>query len=561
MRKALLADDDFLVRSYLKMLSSWEKAGFEITADVRDGEEALEVLEKEPVDLVVTDIAMPLMDGIGLIREIRKKYPDIYVIVLSCHDEFEYVKKAMKEGADEYVLKNTLNEESLYTVLEAAKEHMDQNREEETAEKNETRSCVQTDALEESETRSCGQADAVEENETQSYGQTKEEKTDRTGNMNEKFLFFNQILAGILSGEEREEKRIHAGIRGQYKNSAVIVIKREETEHTDDPLEEARKEQYSLEFYRHMQEKIQSRFSESELEKEIIYLGNGTCCCFLDLSDEYKSSVMYQRLTGMASACYKICAEEEDVYKIGVSNICIGADALRQAYQQARMMVKNSFYEKDGIAYYEADKTMGKELPEEAEMLTKEAERLKRKNEKETFLEMAETAVQALKRERCDSQIVKQWFRILEQRLQVENMGTETAFHYIGDVRKELERLADQVFEYRDQEIPEDLSQPVKIAADYAAGHYREAVGLGDAAEAAGVNSTYLSYLFSQEMGIGFANYLLNLRMEHAKKLLRETNLKMWQVADESGFNDYHYFSKVFKKAEGMSPAQYRKRS
>lgn len=532
MRKALLADDDFLVRSYLKMLSSWEKAGFEITADVRDGEEALEVLEKEPVDLVVTDIAMPLMDGIGLIREIRKKYPDIYVIVLSCHDEFEYVKKAMKEGADEYVLKNTLNEESLYTVLEAAKEHIDQNREDTAAEKNETQSC----------------------------GQTKEKKTARTGNMNEKFLFFNQILAGSLSGEEREEKRIHAGIRGQYKNSAVIVIKREETEHTDDPLEEARKEQYSLEFYRRMQEKIQSRFSESELEKEIIYLGNGTYCCFLDLSDEYKSSVMYQRLTGMASACYKICAEEEDVYKIGVSNICIGADALSQAYQQARMMVKNSFYEKDGIAYYEADKTMGKELPEEAEMLTKEAERLKRKNEKEAFLEMAEMAVQALKRERCDSQIVKQWFRRLEQRMQVENIGTETSFHYIGDVRKELERLADQVFEYMDQEIPEDLSQPVKIAADYAAGHYREAVGLGDAADAAGVNSTYLSYLFSQEMGIGFANYLLNLRMEHAKKLLRETNLKMWQVADESGFNDYHYFSKVFKKAEGMSPAQYRKR-
>ena len=73
MKKALLADDDFLVRSYLKMLSSWEKAGVEITADVRDGEEALEVLNKEPVDLVVTDIAMPLMDGIELIKVIRKK--------------------------------------------------------------------------------------------------------------------------------------------------------------------------------------------------------------------------------------------------------------------------------------------------------------------------------------------------------------------------------------------------------------------------------------------------------------------------------------------------------
>ncbi len=548
MRKALLADDDFLVRSYLKMLSSWEKAGFEITADVRDGEEALEVLDREKIDLVVTDIAMPLMDGIELIRAIRKKYPDIYVIVLSCHDEFDYVKKAMKEGADEYVLKNTLNEESLYTVLEAAEEHIRKSMEEADVkeQKQQTQEHVDMKKV------------AGEDNNADADGKTGE-KTDQTENMNEKFLFFNQVLAGTLSGEEREEKRIQAGIRGKYKNSAVIVIKREETEYTDDPLEEARKEQHSLEFYRYMQEKLRSRTGESETEKEIIYLGNGTYCCFLDLSDEYKSSVMYQQLTGTASACYKICTEEEEVYKIGVSNICIGADALRQAYQQARLMIKNSFYEKDGIAYYEVDKVMGKELPKEAEALLEEAELLKKKSEKDKFISMAEAAVQAFKKERCDSQLVRQWFRKLEHKLQADSTKVDQHFRYIGEVKKELEHLTEQVFECIEADIPDDLSQPVKIAADYASRHYREAVGLGDAAEAAGVNSTYLSYLFSQEMGIGFANYLLNLRMEHAKKLLRESNLKMWQVAEESGFNDYHYFSKVFKKAEGMSPAQYRK--
>lgn len=550
MRKALLADDDFLVRSYLKMLTSWEKAGFEITADVRDGEEALEVLDREKIDLVVTDIAMPLMDGIELIREIRRKYPDIYVIVLSCHDEFEYVKKAMKEGADEYVLKNTLNEESLYTVLEAAEEHIRQSKEEAGVKEQKQQTQEHADM----------KKDPEEDNNADADGKTGE-KSDQTGNMNEKFLFFNQILAGTLSGEEREEKRIRAGIRGKYKNSAVIVIKREETEYTEDPLEEARKEQYSLEFYRRMQEKLQSRPGESETEKEMIYLGNGTYCCFLDLSDEYKSSVMYQHLTGTASACYKICAEEEEAYKIGVSNICIGADALRQAYQQARMMIKNSFYEKDGIAYYEADRAMGKGLPKEAETLLEEAELLKKKSEKDKFLLMAGTVIQAFKKERCDSQLVRQWFRKLEHKLQVDGTRADQHFGYIGEVKKELEHLAEQAFECGEPDIPEDLSQAVKIAADYAARHYREAVGLGDAAEAAGVNSTYLSYLFSQEMGIGFANYLLNLRMEHAKKLLRETNLKMWQVAEESGFNDYHYFSKVFKKAEGMSPAQYRKHS
>lgn len=526
MKKALLADDDFLVRSYLKMLSSWEKAGFEITADVRDGEEALEVLNKEPVDLVVTDIAMPLMDGIELIKAIRKKYPDIYVIVLSCHDEFEYVKQAMKEGADEYVLKNTLNEDSLYTVLQTAQENIKK--------------------------ENAGPKTDESMNESKVYPSEKP-----TGTMNEKFLFFNQILAGTLAEEEREKERVRLGIRGKYQNSAVIVIRQEEKEHSDDPLEGARKEQESLEFCGHFRERLCEK--EPETEQELIYLGNGTYCCFLDLSGEYKSSVMYQKLTGLASACYKICKEEKMQYKIGVSNICMGTEALRMAYQQARLMIKSTFYEKDGIAYYETDKAMGKELPKEAGKLLDQADRLKRKNEKDTFLSMAEEAVDAFRSERCESQIVQQWYRKLEQILQIENAGREHSWFYIGEVKAQLADLAEEAFEYNNPEIPEDLSQPVKIAADYACAHYRESIGLGNVADEAGVNSTYLSYLFSQEMGIGFANYLLNLRMEHAKRLLRETDLKMWQVAEESGFNDYHYFSKVFKKAEGMSPAHYRK--
>lgn len=309
MKKALLADDDFLVRSYLKMLSSWEKAGFEITADVRDGEEALEVLNKEPVDLVVTDIAMPLMDGIELIKAIRKKYPDIYVIVLSCHDEFEYVKQAMKEGADEYVLKNTLNEDSLYTVLQTAQENI----------KKENAGPKTDESMDESKV----------------YPSEKP-----TGTMNEKFLFFNQILAGTLAEEEREKERVRLGIRGKYQNSAVIVIRQEEKEHSDDPLEGARKEQESLEFCGHFREQLCEK--EPETEQELIYLGNGTYCCFLDLSGEYKSSVMYQKLTGLASACYKICKEEKMQYKIGVSNICMGTEALRMAYQQARLMIKST---------------------------------------------------------------------------------------------------------------------------------------------------------------------------------------------------------------------------
>ena len=135
MYRTLVADDDFLVRSYLKTLDSWEKAGYEIVDDAEDGEEAYGFLQKEKIDVLVTDLTMPVMDGIELIRKIREENRDIYIIVLSCHDDFEYVKEAMRLGADEYILKNTLDENSLLEVLEKAKAQIEAKKAKTTQEK------------------------------------------------------------------------------------------------------------------------------------------------------------------------------------------------------------------------------------------------------------------------------------------------------------------------------------------------------------------------------------------------------------------------------------------
>ena len=120
-----------------------------------------------------------------------------------------------------------------------------------------------------------------------------------------------------------------------------------------------KKEQYCLEFMKRFQHMADEMAAEMKIEEDVIYVGNGVFCCFVDLSDMCRSSVMYQNLTNMASACYRICRGEEYVYQIGVSNICIGAEAVRQAYQQARLMVKAGFYDSDGITYYEPDISKG----------------------------------------------------------------------------------------------------------------------------------------------------------------------------------------------------------
>ena len=122
MIKVLLVDDDFLVRTFLFRITDWEKHGYTVVGTAQDGEEALQMVEEYNPDIIITDISMPVMDGIELIRRLKQSGNTAKLIALSCHDDFEYVKEAMKLGIDEYVLKNLLTEDSLLKLLDEMKQ-------------------------------------------------------------------------------------------------------------------------------------------------------------------------------------------------------------------------------------------------------------------------------------------------------------------------------------------------------------------------------------------------------------------------------------------------------
>ncbi len=115
--KVLLVDDDNLARLYLRQLIDWDSAGCVLVGDAANGKQALECIEETQPDIILTDISMPVLDGIGLIRALRARGSTAHIAVLSCHDEFDYVKEAMRLGADEYVLKNTLDADGLRKLL------------------------------------------------------------------------------------------------------------------------------------------------------------------------------------------------------------------------------------------------------------------------------------------------------------------------------------------------------------------------------------------------------------------------------------------------------------
>ena len=122
MIKVMIVDDEPYIRQGLRILIDWEQYGFRITAEASNGHEAVDVLKNTDIDLVITDIKMPQMDGLELIEYTRKHISsNIRFIILSGFYEFEYAKKAIKYDVADYVLKPVQREE-LIKVLEEYKE-------------------------------------------------------------------------------------------------------------------------------------------------------------------------------------------------------------------------------------------------------------------------------------------------------------------------------------------------------------------------------------------------------------------------------------------------------
>lgn len=117
MRRVLIVDDEVLVRIGIKHSITWDQNGFELIGEASDGKEALEMIQKLAPDIVILDINMPVLNGIEVLRELKEQKYKGKVIVLTCFNEIEYARSAMKYGASDYVLKTTLNTDELLNAL------------------------------------------------------------------------------------------------------------------------------------------------------------------------------------------------------------------------------------------------------------------------------------------------------------------------------------------------------------------------------------------------------------------------------------------------------------
>ncbi|MCJ7690535.1 MAG: response regulator, partial [Clostridiaceae bacterium] len=111
MYRILVVDDEPLTKEYMKKKIPIIDSRFTVTCEAMEGTEALTILKNQKIDLIITDIKMPLMDGLELSKQVSKDYPDIIIIVLSGYDEFEFAKEAMKYAVKDYILKPLVTED------------------------------------------------------------------------------------------------------------------------------------------------------------------------------------------------------------------------------------------------------------------------------------------------------------------------------------------------------------------------------------------------------------------------------------------------------------------
>lgn len=535
--KVFLVEDEYIVREGIKNNIDWEKNGYDFCGEASDGELAFPMISEKRPDIVITDIRMPFMDGIELSRMIKEEYPEIKIIILSGHEEFEYAKAAIQIGVEEYLLKPINGDELLQVVNRVAQK---------IKEENESRETLQE------------------------------------GEGDENFEYAKrQLLSSLiddnasLSDAMEQGKKIHLNLMAQCYNIMMLKLQRKNKEQGFS--------QRILELYKTMEDTLKEQdgqsimFDRAPEGKVILFMGSG--------EEEIR-----RNMDVFAGQFREILPEYEDVTYFG----SVGVPVMRlrelgESYEAASHGFSYRFLtEPNQIVdnHTVFDQTRN-EKKFSCSIGSVDIQNLD-KQKIESFLKGGEMDeihffVEEYMKNTGDagknSMIFRQYI-VMDMFFAASHFLTQ-----ITDGRKQLgepfespeqmqkivsdleatvvyiKELFTKVMQVRDAQTTEHNSDVVENAKKYISENYHdEELTLNTVAHEVNVSPNHLSAMFSQKTGQTFVKYLTDVRMHRAKELLKCTSKRSNEICEEVGYRDPHYFSHLFKKNVGCSPIQYRER-
>ncbi len=533
MLKVVLVDDEEIIREGLLVSIPWEKLGFNVVGQAEDGEQAAEVIEETKPDVVITDIKMPFVDGLQLIEMVKPRYQDLYIIIISGHDEFQYAQKALKLGAFDYILK-PIDLDYLETLLR--KIGID----------NEQR-CLKD-----------GEVYTL-----------KEKYASNLPLLRERFLWDiinenieEQKLTSRLEDLKLIRAQCYVVLIVQLDNYYVITSEMDDAQRRlmEKSFEETLKGLCPVE---------QSIVLAAKAAHELVII------VWSSNAEEIK--------TGLAGFLEKIHQKIRELDKftvtIGIGNIAMSLDSLAQSYREAGEILDDKFVlGKNCDLYFKDLRQLPKtelKLHDFDETTLLSAIKL---GDKQAVNERLD-ALTANLRTSGGSHLYMQFIvgDIYRQALKVlkeaGGSGEELfndplevyhkmiAYQTVEDMTEQLAETLFKIIDYIFMKRNNKFYQSTEKAKEFLKLNYaKEDLTLEDVARHVNLAPSYLSFIFKQEAGTNFVDFLNQIRLEKAKQLLMISDCKSYEVSYKVGYNNPTYFSTIFKKYVGVSPTEYKNR-
>jgi two-component system response regulator YesN len=521
--KIMLVDDEPMTRDGLKEFVGWSKLSMEVVAEASDGAEALIQYEKTHPDIVLCDVRMPRMDGLELATRLRESDHSCKIVFLSGYSDTPYLKKAIKLNAVDYVEKPVQIAE-LEELLAEIAEQIKAEREErqKTAE---IRKIVERG------------------------------KPDLTGGLVKRLLQLSSPSDPEWPAVKEELQMVHGGfpLEGAYVCSAFLCkepggwsVLREEAEQTA------------------AGEGLAVLATEAD--------GFGVALLAVESGHHLESVALWlNRLAG------KRKSKESGgsfSFTAGVGEPCRHPGAVAASYRQALKALQLHFYRGWNTVIWH------RELPslnvkDSLQLFDKHGfirfEEALRQKDIRTAIDLLDQAVNELllfpRRE--IEQVRKKLFRwyVALTKYYPESMWEFEKDELWSSVFVSGELFTIRSFMMRRMEIIRENSELAGAASEksviretvrFIQQHYNQDVSIAAIAEHVYLTPTYLCILFKKEKGISINDYITQLRIEKAKQLLADRKLRVYEISQMIGYQDANYFAKVFRKATGMNPSEYR---
>jgi two-component system, response regulator YesN len=509
--RILVVDDEAIERNGLKRLISKYQLELEVY-EAENGEEALELLRAHAMDILITDIKMPFMDGMELSKRAREQFPELRIIIFSAYGEFEYAQKAIRFQIFSYLLKPIDVHEFVQvftSVIDACKQ----------------------------------------------------ERLEKERQL--------ALLEGYQRGMEYEKEKllldlIHTGI----------------SEPGYDPLDmqEGRFVQLVLIDFG---ERFFDR--ETHIFPELLYSAIASKLEYVNLNES--QSLLF--------ILHDHAVEQEETYRLGerllkeitsfcdetVTLVVSGAVSttaqLKEQYHLMETLLEHKFFYKESMVLYtDANSSM---RPLEQDSTAKLLESIHwhlSVKDYFGFQKGVELFFSTVDGSGQNSAIYMKYLCIELTKKMLEATGKELQIdfqRYVEQIfgSKSLEELKSHVLAamkllQTDAQLSssmEDTKKVIKDIVQLVEKHYMEDISLKWIADKVYLTQTYVSYLFSKEMGQTLVKYITWVRMRKAAELLKETNMTIVHISEKVGYVNDSYFGKIFKTHYGVSPAKYREMS